>query len=63
MRLHELPDGSAIDLDQVVQVGPIFINKNYSQYNSYEIYLTNGTSNGVFENTLSRADFIASWGA
>lgn len=61
MRPYTLPSGKQIDLDQVLSVSPIFINKNYSQYNCYEIYYTNGQSDGVFENDLARATFMAAW--
>ena len=61
MRLYNLPSGDAIDLDQVLKVDHLFINKNYPQYNCYEIYLSNGTSYGILENDLARADFIAAW--
>ena len=63
MRRHDLPDGSTIDLDQVLQIGKLFVNKNYPEFNSYEIYLTNGTSYGVFEKDLRRSDFITTWSA
>jgi len=63
MRRHDLPDGSTIDLDQVLQIGKLFVNKNYPEFNSYEIYLTNGTSYGVFEKDLKRSDFITTWSA
>ena len=58
---YVFPDGTAIDLNQVLQVGPLFVNKNNSQYSSYEIYLTNGESIGVFESDLSRDSFITTW--
>jgi hypothetical protein len=61
MNVYNLPSGDAIDLDQVLQVGALFVNKNYPEYNSYEIYLTNGTSYGIFENALTRANFISAW--
>lgn len=63
MLKYTLPDNSVIDLHQVLRVGETFVNKNYSEYNSFEIYLTNGTSLGVFDNQLSREDFIAAWEA
>lgn len=61
INIYELPDGSAVDLNQVLQVGPLFVNKNDSQHNSYEIFLSNGTRVGVFERELSRAVFLAVW--
>lgn len=61
MRLFEMPDSNTIDLDSVVNVGKTFINKNYPQYNCYEIFLLNGASFSVFESDLSRDDFVAQW--
>lgn len=63
MRAYSLPDGTAIDLDQVLSVDSIFINKNYSQYNCYEIRMLNGDSFGIFENELPRSTFITTWSA
>lgn len=62
MRLYTLPDNEVIDLDSVIRVGSVFVNKNYPQYNCYEVYVTNGTSFGVFESDLSRATFLTEWG-
>jgi hypothetical protein len=59
---YDLPDGSVIDLNQVLKVGPIFVNKNYVKYNCYEVYLANGVSYGVFDKDLSRVAFIKAWG-
>ena len=61
MRLYDLPSGDTVDLDQVIQVGPLFVNKNDANYNCYEIYLTNGTSYGILDVDLSRSAFIVSW--
>jgi hypothetical protein len=62
MRLYTLPDNEVIDLDSVIRVSDLFINKNYAQYNAYEVYLTNGTSFGIFDNELGRATFLSEWG-
>lgn len=61
MRLHELPTGEEIDLDRVVKVGKLFVNKNYPEYNCYEVYMDSGESFGVFENALARTIFLALW--
>ena len=61
MRLYNLPTGHTIDLDQVIETGPLFVNKNYPLYNGYEIYLANGSSVGVFDNDLPRASFLIEW--
>ena len=61
MRLHTLPDDEVVDLDQVIRVGALFINKNYPEYNCYEIYLSNGTSLGIRNSDLSRASFLVAW--
>ena len=61
MRQYVLPDDEVIDLDQVVRVGALFVNKNYPEYNGYEVYLSNGTSFGVFDEQLTRATFISVW--
>ena len=63
MRGYDLPGGGRIDLDAVKYIGKLFINKNYPQYNSYEIYLSDGKSHGIFESIISRADFILAWEA
>ena len=61
MRAYILPNNKQIDLDQVQSVGELFTNKNYSQYNCYEIYYNNGKSDGIFESDLPRETFIKAW--
>lgn len=61
MRLYDMPDGKKIDLDAVVDVDPLFINKNYPKFNCYEVHLSNGKSFGVFDKDLNRDEFIAAW--
>jgi hypothetical protein len=61
MRLYTLPDDEVIDLDATIRMGKLFVNKNYPEYNSYEVYLSNGTSFGIFEEDLPRAAFKVTW--
>jgi len=61
MRSYELPDGSFLDLDAVVSVGSLFVNKNYNEYSCYDVHMSGNTSISVFEQALPRNDFIAVW--
>ena len=61
MRPYTLPDNKVIDLDSVISVGELFINKSDPIYNCYEVYLSNG-SLGVFDDDLTREQFITDWG-
>lgn len=61
-RLYDMPDGETINLDNVEQVGKLFINKNFPEYNCYEVYFSTGRDSiGVFENDLPRAQFLIEW--
>ena len=61
MRQFIIPDGTTIDLDKVETVGAAFVNKNYPQYNCYEVYMTSGASHNIFESQLSRTSFLTTW--
>ena len=61
MRAYELPDGLYVDLDSVLSVGSLFVNKNYDEYSCYEVQLSGNTSVSVFEQVLPRSDFITIW--
>ena len=62
MRLHELPDGSKIDLDSVAKIGALFVNKNYSEYSCYEVFLAYmPESITVFEVDLPRSELESLW--
>ena len=62
MRVFTRPTGQTIDLDAVVSVGEVFVNKNYPEYNCYEVYLAGGDSFSLFTNDVARDEFIAKWG-
>lgn len=61
MRLFDLPTGETVDLDEVSGVGPLFENKNDSEFNCYEVYARSGNSYNVFEKDIPRADFLIEW--
>lgn len=63
MRTFDLPDGKTIDLDKITSIGALFVNKNDSNFNCYEIYFSNKDSIGILEKDLPRATFITNWGA
>lgn len=58
MDVYELPDGSVIDLQKVIRVGDLFINKSNSSANCYEVYVENGLSYSVLDIELSRSTFL-----
>lgn len=59
MRMHELPDGTLLDLDVIVRVGPVNICKHDSQYDNYEVYVSGSDSINIMINTLPRDEFVA----
>ena len=62
MRLHNLPDGSKVDLDSIVTIGPLFINKNYPEYSCYEVYIAyRMDSITIFEADLLRSELESLW--
>jgi len=63
MRAYNLTDGNRIDLNQVISVSDLHVNKNDSTFNSYEVALTNGYTHGILESSLPRAAFLVAWEA
>lgn len=61
MRPFDLPTGQTVDLDEISGIGTLHINKNYPEYNCYEVYIKGGDSVGIFENDVPRATLMALW--